>query len=96
MHLPNPPLAILQKACEAALSPLGYPPEARAWSPHLTLGRVKDFHAGNRIVEAIERLRARAFAPLVQAATEVTLFQSMLHPKGAQYVVAHKVRLGQQ
>ena len=35
-------LAALQKELEAALSSLGFPPESRAFSPHLTLGRLRD------------------------------------------------------
>lgn len=93
VHMPNPALTALQKGCEEVLSPLGYPPEGRAYSPHLTLGRVKDFSAGRRIVEAVEQLKAQAREPLAQAAGEITLFQSILHPQGSQYVAAHKVML---
>jgi 2'-5' RNA ligase len=35
-------LGQLQKRIESALSPLGFTPEARAFTPHLTLGRVRD------------------------------------------------------
>lgn len=35
-------LAALQKDLEAALSPLGFPPDSRAFSPHLTVGRLRD------------------------------------------------------
>ncbi len=35
-------LAALQKELEVALSPLGFPPESRAFSPHLTIGRLRD------------------------------------------------------
>lgn len=35
-------LATLHKELEAALSPLGFPPESRAFSPHLTIGRLRD------------------------------------------------------
>ena len=35
-------LAALHKELEAALSPLGFPPESRAFSPHLTLGRLRE------------------------------------------------------
>ena len=35
-------LAALQKELEAALSSLGFQPESRAFSPHLTLGRLRD------------------------------------------------------
>ena len=35
-------LTILQRELEAALSPLGFPPESRPFSPHLTLGRLRE------------------------------------------------------
>ncbi|MBN1693336.1 MAG: RNA 2',3'-cyclic phosphodiesterase [Dehalococcoidales bacterium] len=33
----------LQKRIEAGLEPLGFPPEGRPFSPHLTIGRVRDY-----------------------------------------------------
>lgn len=36
-------LAALQKHVESNLSILGFPPEGRAFTPHLTLARVRDF-----------------------------------------------------
>jgi 2'-5' RNA ligase len=36
-------LSQLQKRIETSLKPLGFPPEARPFSPHLTLARVRDF-----------------------------------------------------
>jgi 2'-5' RNA ligase len=35
-------LAALHRELEGALSPLGYPPESRPFSAHLTLGRLRD------------------------------------------------------
>ena len=35
-------LATLQRELESALSPLGFPPESRPFSPHLTLGRLRE------------------------------------------------------
>lgn len=35
-------LSALHKSVEQALVPLGYPPEKRGFSPHLTLGRVRE------------------------------------------------------
>lgn len=35
-------LTTLQRELEAALSPLGFPPESRPFSPHLTLGRLRE------------------------------------------------------
>ena len=36
------PLAAMQREIEKALVPLGFAPENRAFTPHLTLGRVRD------------------------------------------------------
>ena len=36
-------LVILQKNIGAQLTPLGFPPETRPFTPHLTIGRVRDF-----------------------------------------------------
>jgi 2'-5' RNA ligase len=33
----------LQKRIEAGLEPLGFPPEGRPFTPHLTIGRVRDY-----------------------------------------------------
>ncbi|MFA5309854.1 MAG: RNA 2',3'-cyclic phosphodiesterase [Dehalococcoidales bacterium] len=38
-------LAGLQKRVEAALVPLGFPAEGRAFTPHLTIARVRDYAA---------------------------------------------------
>ena len=35
-------LTTLQRELESALSPLGFPPESRPFSPHLTLGRLRE------------------------------------------------------
>ncbi len=35
-------LTTLQRELESALSPLGFPPESRSFSPHLTLGRLRE------------------------------------------------------
>lgn len=93
VRAPNPPLTTLQGICEEVLSPLGYPPEGRAYSPHLTLGRVKDFQAGKHVADAVDQLKTQVSGRLVQAAEEVTLFESILGPRGSRYVAAHKVLL---
>jgi 2'-5' RNA ligase len=38
-----PKLSQLQKRIEESLEPLGFPPEGRPFTPHLTLARVRDF-----------------------------------------------------
>ncbi|MGC4121535.1 MAG: RNA 2',3'-cyclic phosphodiesterase [Myxococcales bacterium] len=63
VRMPNPALTALQKASETAISPLGYPPEDRAYSPHLTLGRVKDFRAGQTVAAAVDQLKRKLVTP---------------------------------
>jgi RNA 2',3'-cyclic 3'-phosphodiesterase len=96
VRLPNPPLMSLQKACQDRLADLGFRPEERAFKPHLTLGRVKDFGAGRLIHETIEGVRPQLGKVLVQRATEVVLFESALRPQGAQYIAAYKVPLARE
>jgi 2'-5' RNA ligase len=86
-------LKAAQTRCEEVLAGLGFPPEGRAYFPHLTLGRVKDFHAGRQIILAVEQMKPQAAERLAQAATEITLFQSILRPQGSQYIAMHKVML---
>jgi 2'-5' RNA ligase len=47
------PLADLAAAVGGALGPLGFPPEARAWHPHVTLGRLRR-RPQDALVEALE------------------------------------------
>ncbi len=93
VHVPNEPLERLQKECEQWMADIGFAPEGRVFRPHLTLGRVKDFRAGRQVAQAVEDLQAQVDDRLVQPADQVVLFQSVLRPQGAEYVVAHKVKL---
>jgi 2'-5' RNA ligase len=81
-----PHLAALQRDVEAAMAPLGFPPENRPFRPHLTLGRVKDNRSLHNLLKYIreesERVDLGAFP-----VTQFTLFQSTLSPEGAQYTV---------
>ena len=81
-----PRVAELQRRVEAALAPLGFPTEDRAFSPHLTLARVADN------VGADERERLWDMAKATSAAEaapvtirEVSLMRSILGPGGAVY-----------
>jgi 2'-5' RNA ligase len=93
VRMPNPPLMALQKDCESVLSDLGYPPEGRAFKPHLTLGRVKDPRAGRDIREAVSSVQAQVSGRLMQRAEQVILFESILRPQGSQYIATHKIML---
>jgi RNA 2',3'-cyclic 3'-phosphodiesterase len=79
-------LGALASAVEGALSPLGFPTEARAFNPHLTLARVPDdFPASARreLSSQVERLSApRVAAMSVQG---LSLMRSHLGRGGARY-----------
>jgi RNA 2',3'-cyclic 3'-phosphodiesterase len=82
----NDQLNKLQNAVEAALIPFGYPREARWFSPHITLARVKR-GAGYSDLRRIGEL-ATAVRPAIKAAGRVdavTLLRSELKPSGAVY-----------
>jgi 2'-5' RNA ligase len=79
-------LARLAGAVEAALGPLGFAQEARAFNPHLTLARVRDdaaLDARSRIHEVV----ARSPAPVIPAfqATAFSLMESKIQRGGAVY-----------
>jgi RNA 2',3'-cyclic 3'-phosphodiesterase len=79
-------LARLQEAVERTVAPLGWPTEERAFSPHLTLGRVAkdaDGRTAAAVGEAVEQLVVEQIG--LQTVTAVSLIQSDLRPTGAVY-----------
>jgi 2'-5' RNA ligase len=78
-------LANIHTELAARLQPLGFLPERRPFSAHLTIGRVKSTSPGVRprdIRRQWTELPAEAGECLIQA---VTLFRSRLSPRGAAY-----------
>jgi len=79
-------LEALQHGIEAAAATLGYPSEERPFSPHLTIGRVKQnvSSAGvQKIRSALEQTKVGALGTAQVSA--VHLFKSDLKPSGAVY-----------
>jgi len=88
-------LNALQKGLEFALSPLGYPPESRSFSAHLTLGRLRDR------VTPDDRRRFADFAQKVEFkaslsfdVSAVRLMKSQLTPTGPIYSELAAAKLG--
>lgn len=87
----------LQTELESALSPLGYPPESRSFSAHLTLGRLRDRATPD------ERRRFGEFAQRVQLGTGpsfevdvIRLMKSQLTPAGPIYSELATAQLGRR
>jgi 2'-5' RNA ligase len=76
----------LQRGIDQALNPLGFPAEARAFSPHLTLGRVRDQAAPpeqRKLGQRIASLKIQGQPSLY--VDKVSLMRSQLTSKGAIY-----------
>jgi 2'-5' RNA ligase len=79
-------LEALQHGIEAAAATLGYPPEKRPFSPHLTIGRVKKKGGSpgmQKIRAALEETQVGSLGTAM--VTAVHLFKSDLKPTGAVY-----------
>jgi 2'-5' RNA ligase len=87
-----PSLAALHDAFDRRLAPFGFEPEARAYSAHLTLARIK---AASRGASAAVRQALRAVAPPAARfeVTRATVFQSHMSPRGSRYVPLARVPL---
>jgi 2'-5' RNA ligase len=81
----------VQQTLEAHLTRLGYPPEDRPFSPHLTLARVKRI---SRRGEFLAGLKAHREVVLGQLDVDhIELVESQLHPAGARYSLVHAAHL---
>lgn len=83
--------AALQAAVEDALEPLGFAPEGRRFTPHLTVGRVKNLKNAGALFAALDSVRDREWGRFTASA--VHLMRSELFPTGARYSILHEVRL---
>ncbi|MDQ3646144.1 MAG: RNA 2',3'-cyclic phosphodiesterase [Actinomycetota bacterium] len=80
-------MAALAADLDQALSPLGYEPEKRAFSPHLTLARFKI-----PTPVTLPDVPVGDFPPF--AVHDIGLYRSHLHPKGARYELVESLLLG--
>jgi 2'-5' RNA ligase len=87
-------LVALAAAVEAAFGEAGFLKEPRTFSPHLTLGRVKDPRAipTRPFRDALARGTAAKFGTI--AAREIVLFRSDLSPAGPTYTALSRYALG--
>ena len=88
-------LSALQRGIDLELAALGYPPDERPFSPHLTLGRV----ARNAQVEDLKEIGVTVkgnpvgFLGTIRV-LEVDLYQSDLTPNGSIYTRLFSTALG--
>ncbi len=88
------PLHRLQLAIEAEAEALGYPPDERPFTPHLTLGRVRARLAPAELEALLAFLRRAHAEPLGEFRPSVlSLMSSDRRPMGAVYTSIHAVAL---
>jgi len=82
---PEGTLLRLQKAVETHLSALGYPPERRAFHPHLTLARTRRVSKGEQVAlgKLVERTQVDRLGDML--VREISLMRSELRSSGAVY-----------
>ncbi|HXE61225.1 MAG TPA: RNA 2',3'-cyclic phosphodiesterase [Gemmatimonadaceae bacterium] len=90
---PEPKLELLQHDVERTCAALGYPLDARAFRPHITIGRAREGVAPNdaRAIAAAARVvRFAASAP----ARSVDVMRSELGPHGSRHTLLASAPLG--
>lgn len=88
----TPPLAALAAEVGRRLAPLGYAPEDRPFSPHLTVGRARDGRGAPGLAGALAAVSAAD--GVTWRAAELVLFESHLSPRGPRYEAAARLPLG--
>ncbi len=92
----GPGLTALQKAIDQSTHRLGFPPEDRPFSPHLTLGRVNEHARPEELVSLQRGLSETKIGELGQAHVEsFHLFRSDLRPGGPIYTSLYQFQLRQ-
>jgi 2'-5' RNA ligase len=79
----EPQLRVLAETVDGALAALGFAPEKRRFSGHLTLGRVRSRANLPALVTRIESLKETPFGSCT--VDRVALMRSILHPQGSEY-----------
>jgi RNA 2',3'-cyclic 3'-phosphodiesterase len=85
-------LKSLAKEIDAALIKLDFPKEERDFSPHLTIGRIRDSRSGRNIARAHIQ---HDFAAIRFTLDGFVLYESKLSPSGSVYTPVSRFRLSE-
>jgi RNA 2',3'-cyclic 3'-phosphodiesterase len=81
---PCPALQQIKNKLDQILSGMGFKPESRDFSPHLTLGRVKNLRQINQLSQLITLYKDSVIQK--QWIDHVILYESRLTPAGPEYI----------
>lgn len=84
-------LSALAGDVESSMAVLGYAPETRGFSPHLTIGRTRSMRGIAALQKEINAIKDAAFGEF--RVDRIALMKSELSPSGAKYTKLHKIGL---
>jgi RNA 2',3'-cyclic 3'-phosphodiesterase len=84
-------LAVMVRNLEQAFAPLGFSPEKRSFTAHLTLGRVRSSQGREALGRALQTVTLPDFPELL--VDQLVLFRSTLRPQGALYTPLRQIAL---
>ncbi|MBN1818477.1 MAG: RNA 2',3'-cyclic phosphodiesterase [Sedimentisphaerales bacterium] len=90
----HPTLIGLQKELDKGFEPLGFLPESRSFSPHLTLCRVRSRSAGLKLSNLVQEIPSPNLGLL--SVDSVCLYKSELTKTGPIYTVVSKAVLSER
>ncbi len=76
------PLVVMAKAVDNVLARIGFPAEKRVFSPHLTIGRIRDPRGADDLLRSIEGIE---LDPVEFTVHRIILMKSELSPRGSIY-----------
>lgn len=90
-----PALIHLQHQIETSATRLGYPPDEKPFSPHLTIGRVRE-QASAAELQTLRLLLEQTHLPSLGtfSVDEICFYKSDLKPEGPVYTRISTIRLG--
>ena len=86
---PTPSLLALERAVTRATAEAGFVAQEGGYHPHVTLARRR----GRERAPELRRLTGRPLSAVAQTAHEFLLYESLLSPAGAEYVVRERFPL---
>lgn len=84
---------LLAENIDEALSKIGFEKEARPFTAHLTIGRVRSSKNKQVLKEKMGSVGLQGARDKKQVVSSIILFQSKLTPKGSIYTKLHEARL---
>lgn len=86
----NRSLQELQQTIEDLCTDLGFEPEQRSFQPHVTIGRVKNA-SKNEVTSFVDQHEDFRVEDI--PVNKIVLYESKLHPDGAQHVPQKEIKL---